>query len=170
VFCKKMITLVHGDLFTSSDSLAHCVSEDLVMGRGIAKTFRERFGRVHELKRQRRHVGEVAYILDEEQDRYLFYLVTKPKYWHKPTLETIRECLVTLKELCQRLHVTRLAMPQIACGLDRQEWTEVQPLIASVFEDTGIAITVYAYLATSLASSRPTASAASESCCAPATR
>ena len=43
-----------GDLFSvsSSTSLAHCVSVDLVMSKGIATEFRDRFGRVNELKSQ----------------------------------------------------------------------------------------------------------------------
>lgn len=43
-----------GDLFTSppTASLAHCVSEDLHMGKGIATIFKKEFGRVGELKAQ----------------------------------------------------------------------------------------------------------------------
>ena len=45
---------VRGDLFSvsPSTSLAHCVSVDLVMSKGIAVEFRDRFGRVDELKSQ----------------------------------------------------------------------------------------------------------------------
>ena len=45
---------VRGDLFACppSASLAHCVSEDLAMGRGIAKIFKKEFGGVKELKEQ----------------------------------------------------------------------------------------------------------------------
>ena len=43
---------VKGDLFTSpaSSSLAHCVSECLAMGKGIAPLFKNKFGGVAELK------------------------------------------------------------------------------------------------------------------------
>ena len=45
---------VQGDLFSSppTSSLAHCVSEDLHMGRGIATLFKKKFGRVGILKAQ----------------------------------------------------------------------------------------------------------------------
>ena len=45
---------IRGDLFQcpSSASLAHCVSEDMRMGRGIAKIFKNQFGGVEELKKQ----------------------------------------------------------------------------------------------------------------------
>jgi len=45
-------TQVYGNLFDSNVSLAHCVSEDLRMGMGIAAEFKRRFGRVDELKAQ----------------------------------------------------------------------------------------------------------------------
>jgi hypothetical protein len=45
---------IHGDLFTSSNdtSLAHCVSKDLSMSKGIAKLFRDKFSGINELKKQ----------------------------------------------------------------------------------------------------------------------
>ena len=43
-----------GDLFSSreTDSLAHCVSKDLAMGKGIAVIFKKTYGGVEELKAQ----------------------------------------------------------------------------------------------------------------------
>jgi len=46
------VTEVRGDLFTSSDSLAHCVSRDLHMGKGIATEFKKQFGGIDELHQQ----------------------------------------------------------------------------------------------------------------------
>lgn len=45
---------VNGDLFSASSntSLAHCVSQDMHMSKGIATLFRDRFGQVNELKNQ----------------------------------------------------------------------------------------------------------------------
>ena len=43
---------VRGDLFSSpaSHSLAHCVSRDFKLGKGVARLFRDKFGRVEELE------------------------------------------------------------------------------------------------------------------------
>ena len=51
---KFTLVEVKGDLFKcpSSSSLAHCVSEDLHMGKGIATIFKKEFGRVDQLKAQ----------------------------------------------------------------------------------------------------------------------
>jgi hypothetical protein len=45
---------IHGDLFSapSNVSLAHCVSKDMAMSKGIAKLFRDKFGQINELKKQ----------------------------------------------------------------------------------------------------------------------
>ena len=54
------------DLFSCplTSSLAHCISRDCRLGKGIAKLFRDRFGRVGELERQRAGVGELAVLQD----------------------------------------------------------------------------------------------------------
>lgn len=49
-----MIRHVKGDLFSCPDteSLAHCVSKDLRMGKGIATLFKSKFEGLPELKLQ----------------------------------------------------------------------------------------------------------------------
>ena len=48
------VSEVRGDLFSCSNaaSMAHCVSADLHMGRGVATAFKKKFGRVEELRAQ----------------------------------------------------------------------------------------------------------------------
>jgi len=61
----KMVTLreIQGDLFESrNSSLAHCVSRDLNMGKGIAVDFKAKYKRVNELKAQQKGIGDVAVI------------------------------------------------------------------------------------------------------------
>jgi hypothetical protein len=45
---------IRGDLFSapSNTSLAHCVSQDMEMSKGIAKLFRDKFRQIDELKNQ----------------------------------------------------------------------------------------------------------------------
>lgn len=52
--CQLTFTEVKGDLFSCPPraSLAHCVSEDMAMGKGIATLFKRKFGGVGELKAQ----------------------------------------------------------------------------------------------------------------------
>lgn len=133
-----MLREVKGDLFSSEDSLAHCVSSCLEMGKGIAVEFKKRFGRVEELKKQN---SIVPYL--QVGDRYIFYLVTKEKYYGKPTYDTLYSSLLELKKLLLQLNITNLSIPKIGCGLDRLDWKKVKSILIEIFSNTNISITVY---------------------------
>ena len=75
--------------------------------------------------------------------RYIFYLITKNKYFERPTYICLYECLVELREHCKQLNITELSMPRIGCGLDKLEWTRVKKYLNVVFKDTNTTITVY---------------------------
>lgn len=97
---RAVIIEKKGDLFKLSDpkdALAHCVSEDLNMGAGIAKEFESRFGSVLSLFDQKKKPGQVA-ILDRQP--IIFYLVTKKRYWQKPHIDTLRDSLEEMKNIC----------------------------------------------------------------------
>jgi hypothetical protein len=44
--------------------------------------FKKRFGGIDELKRQQVEVGGLAVL--QREGRFVYYLITKPKYWNKP--------------------------------------------------------------------------------------
>lgn len=135
------ITVKKGDLFTSSDSLFHCVSVDLKMGAGIARRFKTLFGGVDELKAQCVEKGDCTFL--QRGNRLIFYLVTKQRYWHKPSYENVWRSLVKLRELCQIHNITKLSAPLIAAGLDRLRWKIIMELITRVFETEPIKISIY---------------------------
>jgi O-acetyl-ADP-ribose deacetylase (regulator of RNase III) len=133
---------IKGDLFSSNASLAHCVSTDLHMSKGIATLFKNKFGHVQELQAQNKKTGQVAWCNDGN-GRYIFYLITKHRYFERPTYISLYECLVELRELCKTFNVTELGMPRIGCGLDKLEWKRVKKYLEGVFKDTSVTITVY---------------------------
>ena len=136
------ITEVKGNLFNSpkTSSLAHCVSVDLEMSKGIASGFKKLFGKVDELTEQKCNVGEVAIL--EENGRYIYYLVIKRKYYHKPTYESLEKTLVAMREHCIENNVSELSIPRIGCGLDRLKWSVVIEMIKNIF-DININIKIY---------------------------
>ena len=132
----------NGDLFSSTDSKAHCISADCRLGAGIALHFRRRYGQINNIKTQRKKVGQVAYF-EHTPGEYIFNLVPKQRFWEKPTYADLYQCLKDLTLICEQLGVRRLALPKIGCGLDNLEFTRVRKLIVQAFNTKDIVITIF---------------------------
>lgn len=132
-----------GDLFScpDTDSLAHCVSRDLHMGKGIAKIFKKEFGHEGLLREQDKNVGEVAVL--KHKDRFVYYLITKVKYFFRPTNDALEASLKSMKEHCIAHNVKSVSMPRIGCGLDRLDWSDIEGILIKLFKDTDIVINIY---------------------------
>jgi hypothetical protein len=136
------IKIENRDLFTVPHGyyLAHCISADFALGAGIAKVFDEVYNMRFKLFREYdmfKYEGGDALLIDNT-----FNLVTKPKCYHKPTYDSLREALVEMREQMDMLSVTKLAMPKIGCGLDRLDWARVYDIICEVFENTDVEILI----------------------------
>ncbi|KAH8320189.1 hypothetical protein KR067_002732, partial [Drosophila pandora] len=127
------ISEVEGDLFSApkTHSLAHCVGADLAMGAGIAVKFKQVYGQVDELRAQKAASGEVAVLKDDQ--RYIYYLVTKPQSWGKPTYESLQASLEQMREHMRKNGINQLAIPRIGCGIDGLEWEKVSNILEYVF-------------------------------------
>lgn len=140
------INEINGDLFKMPQGyyLAHCISGDYALGAGIAKTFDGVYNMRFKLHlkyaipdgEKFANVGS-ALLVDN-----VFNLVTKERCFHKPTYDTLYDTLVDMKEQCIDSAITKLAMPRIAAGLDKLDWTQVKEMIEDVFQDTEIDILI----------------------------
>ena len=133
-----------GSLFTAPKEyyLAHCISGDFALGAGIAK----KFDKVYQMRtklfesypsQNDGYLGE-ALLVDN-----VFNLVTKSKYYHKPTYDTLYEAVYDMREQCERLNINKIAVPKLGCGLDKLNWEEVKDIIYDVFADTDIEVCAY---------------------------
>ena len=86
-------------------------------------------------------VGQCADL--KRDDRYVFYLITKKVYNHKPNYIILEKCLKDLLDLCKKFDIHELAMPRIGSGLDNLDWNYVSRIIDDVFEASDIQITIY---------------------------
>ncbi len=136
-----------GDLFAeeilSEYALCHCISSDFALGAGIAKAFAA-MGVKRRLCAEFPKLWEGrGYCLFVETDGVLVAnLVTKQRYFHKPTLETLRQSLDSLREQAAERDLKKLAMPKIGCGLDKLKWEDVSAVIKEIFGETDIEILV----------------------------
>jgi hypothetical protein len=136
-----------------SVSLFHCISRDVVMGKGIATHFRDEFGGKQEMREQiaahdKRRTGVKAPLATlNEGQRYIYALLTKDKWQHKPTMDSIRRSLEAVRFHALSHNVHHLACPKIACGLDGMEWNGangVRALLRDVFQHcAGLRLDVY---------------------------
>lgn len=132
------------DLFDVSEDyyLAHCISADFALGAGIAKEFNKRYNMRTELN----SIYGTSSIKDNLGKALLvgrtFNLVTKERYWHKPTYASLRTTLVDMRMQVLSMQIKKLAMPLIGCGLDKLQWEKVQTLIKEIFSDDDLEIIV----------------------------
>ena len=133
------------DLFTVDKSycFAHCISADFALGAGIAREFRKA-GTAKELEDHypKDFWQGRGYVLKTFSPRTTYNLVTKGKYYGKPTYDTIKEALNGLRAAMVADGQTKVAMPLIGCGLDKLEWNKVKTIIAQTFNDTDIEVLV----------------------------
>ena len=125
---------------------AHCISADFKMGAGIAVEFNKRFNTkmlLHTIHPNywnywsaHRMIGDC--ILEGS----VFNLITKERYFHKPTYISMEYALRKMKALCEIYDIKKIAMPLIGCGLDRLNWDQVSEMIQVIFKDTDIEILV----------------------------
>ena len=123
-------------------AIAHCISADFALGAGVAKQIEDVYSMKTQLKtmygdwEHTELVGAALPCLD------VINLVTKARYYHKPTLQSLQEALEDMRRYCDESGIAKIAMPQIGCGLDRLHWDDVKPVIQNVFADSDIEIMV----------------------------
>ena len=125
--------------------LAHCISGDFALGAGIAKVIDERFNMREMLNLMwgpispMRNKWTVPCCLPCMN---VFNLVTKEKYWHKPTLDSLRKSVEEMASFAVEMGVKKIAMPKIGCGLDKLDWDDVSIILRETFDDLDVEILV----------------------------
>lgn len=126
---------IKSNLFENTDDRipVHCISQDCEMGEGIAVKMKKKF-----------KLGSL--IADGSPDCIYYHgvlnLITKKKYYGKPTYESLEKALLVMKEICIEEGIEKLVMPKIGCGLDKLQWPRVREILEKVFEDTSMDILV----------------------------
>lgn len=136
------------DLFSVPEDyyLAHCISADFGMGKGIVIEFNKRFDMKGKLQRKYPdYLNQYTHYRiggDCILEGRVLNLITKERYFHKPTIITMRLALQKMKKICIENNITKIAMPTVGAGLDRLSWSAVSDQIRLIFDDTDIEIVV----------------------------
>ena len=142
-------TEIKGNLFDRpmgpNDYYVHCISRDYACGAGIAKEFNKRYDLTNILRKS--GTDDLTPIVYN-----VINLVTKNKYWQKPTYKSLEDCLWRVWGLVVNYPMyypnllyppKTLVMPRIGCGLDKLQWEKVKNIIKNIFKDTDVNIEVY---------------------------
>ena len=138
---------INGDLFKSDDkyNLVNSISYDCAMGAGIYKIIDSRMpdmkNQLKSIIRENNLKGYYAILYKGE--RNVINLITKERYWYKPTYSSLKTSLLNAKKIIIRNNIKYLAMPVIGCGLDKLQWSKVSTMIKDIFSDTDVEIIVY---------------------------
>lgn len=136
------------DLFSVPDDyyLAHCISADFALGAGIAVQFNKKFDMRNQLQKKYpdyinkwHHYKMVG---DCIRAGRVLNLITKERYFHKPTYKSVESALIQMHYVIEELGIKKIAIPTIGCGLDRLSWDKVSEIIKDVFDDVDVEILV----------------------------
>ena len=143
---QEKIQILNGNdetIFQANTAIAYCISADAKMSEGFAKTICFRVnGLPKYCRRTKVNVGSTLPYWDPESNYFIYNLVTKSKFYEKPTLDNFRMSLEDKRGHALLNNVTKTSMPKIGCGLDKLQWTDVFKLIQDTFTYSGIRIQI----------------------------
>lgn len=117
----------------------HCISYDCKMDAGISVPIKEKF-HLQGLTQEYLEDNSILWKPTAIYYNGVINLITKKRYWHKPTYDTMRESLVSMFYLIHNNPEigNKFAMPKIGCGLDLLKWERVKTIIYDVFDKTSL--------------------------------
>ena len=130
-------------IFQANTAIAHCISADAKMSKAFAETTCRRVHGLQEYCRKTKPIlGSIISYWDPESNNFIYNLVTKSKFFGKPTLDNLRMSLDDMRGHALLNNITKKSMPKIGCGLDKLQRTDVFKIIQDTFTYSGIHIQI----------------------------
>ena len=76
-------------------------------------------------------------------DRFIYRLVTKKRFFQKPTYDSLRQSLEAMTSHANEHNVIQISMPKAGCGLDRSEWHKIERVVKEICAQSNSTNTVY---------------------------
>ena len=133
------------NILETQHSFAHCISADFAMQRGLAFAVACRYPALKSFRTQCQELppGSLVTYFDPTRKRYIYNLITKSSFFHKPTYEALQLSLIALRRHMERHNIRTLSVPKLGCGLDNLHWPTVFSLIFQIFSGTNILLTLH---------------------------
>lgn len=136
-----MITEVTGSIFDADvEVLVNPVNCVGVMGKGLAKQFKEKYSEYYKsykkaCSRGAFELGRVALYSVSFHGDTPWIICSFPTKYHwedSSTVDSITSGLKDLKSCIEWIHIRSIAIPALGCGLGGLDWKEVKPLIYEI--------------------------------------
>ena len=117
IFCFSQ-----SNILTATTCIAHCVSSDFAMGKGLASTIACCYPELQQLRKlpiKSFPPGSLVTYFDQQYQRFVYNLATKRRFFRKPTNGTLELSLHALKRHLKRHDIHELAIPKLGCGYDQ---------------------------------------------------
>jgi O-acetyl-ADP-ribose deacetylase (regulator of RNase III) len=142
-----MLTYLYTSLFDSpAQTLVNTVNTVGVMGKGVAKTFRERYPAMFAEYKKLCDRGDLAIgnlHLWRSNERWVLNFPTKTT-WRLPSkLEYVELGLETFVNNYERMGIVSASFPPLGCGNGNLNWRDVRPLIERYLNKISIPIYVH---------------------------
>ena len=144
------IRYITGDLLESkADALINTVNCVGIMGKGIAKQFKDKYPENYKRYKSTCAAGEIRtgslfITIDHPSNKTIINLPTKQDWRNPSEIEWIVQGLFALREFLQNMNMS-VALPPLGCGNGGLDWeTQVHPLIVDALGDLPVDIEVYA--------------------------
>jgi O-acetyl-ADP-ribose deacetylase (regulator of RNase III) len=142
-----MLVYLYSSLFDSpAQTLVNTVNTVGVMGKGIAKSFREKYPAMfREYKKlcdtQQLHIGRLN--LWKGEENWILNFPTKTTWRQPSSLEYLEAGLQTFTSSYKDLGITSVGFPPLGCGNGELEWEDVKPLMESHLENLTIPVYIH---------------------------
>lgn len=142
-----MLVYLRTDLFSSpAQTLVNTVNTIGVMGKGVAKTFKERYPEMFREYKEYCDRGEIrpgTLMLWRGREKWVLNFPTKTT-WRLPSkVEYVEAGLCRFVETYEELGITSVSFPPLGCGNGNLEWGEVKPLMERYLKRVQIPVYIH---------------------------
>ena len=117
-------------IFQANSAITLCISADSKINKRVAETLCRRVNGLGEYCQRAETIeGSTLSYWNPESNNFIYKLVSKPKFYEKPTLDNLRIAIENMRGHALLNNVSRITLPETGCELDKLQWINVFQLI-----------------------------------------